>query len=80
MNIVQLEYRDYFIVEDAVAVKDRGHHIAIWIEYSYGKLNMLQCMKEFCGWTMNQHYSDRVHDCNVVAVKKQLSVFLIKDI
>ena len=45
------------IAEDAVAVIDseevtlhcsiRGYHIAIFMEYGYGELNMLQYMREF---------------------------------
>ena len=44
MNIVQLEYGDYFMVEDAVVVKDRGYHIAIWIKHSYGKYERVHTM------------------------------------
>ena len=54
-----------------------GYHIAIIMEYSYGKLNMLQYMREFIpyGWTWIDTPNNQVHDYYVVAVKKQLSIF-----
>ena len=75
------------IAEDAVADKDSeevtlhcsiiGYHIAIFMEYGYGELNMLQYMREFtwCGWILNWHSDDQIHKSYVAAVKKQLDIF-----
>ena len=45
--------------------------------YSYGELNMLQCMRELiqCKWTLNQHSDDQGQDRYLVALKKQLGIF-----
>ena len=75
-------------VEDTMAVKEskevtlhcsiRAYHITIWSTTmeNWTCSSAWKSSYVWCGWTLNWHSDDQAHNHCIVAVKKQLGIFL----